>query len=255
MKFNFTSSVSKRAAYASVIGGAFFMILAACTLLTSLPFNWLAVSQSREAAGFWPNAFQALSQASLACGGWLLVFAGLLLAGYQASRGWMLDAMQELDEDEGGNEQGDAKSQIADASNKLSAEVNIYAAARQYLSRLRSQKDQSKYEALKHARRRIAHFWRRMARLVDFGVLTEDEVLDSFEPDILELLEPFETIVAEDIRDLTQPKPWPAMRFYIAWLRRKGEQQKAAEWQATLPARPKLYSEYKSGGDKQASAS
>lgn len=250
MKLSLNATIAKRAAYTALVLGALLMVVAACTLSTSFLIALLASSPDTMLLSLWPNSLQSFSQASLTCGGWLLVFAGLLLAGGQITRSRTLDAFKQLLDEANSSEQGEATNQIAEAFNKLNPGGNLYAAARQYLSKLGNQKDRGKYAALNHARRRIEQFWFRAAKLVELGLLTEEELLDTFEPDSLEMLEPFETIANEDIRDLTTPKPWPAMRFYIAWLRRKGEHQKAAEWQATLPARPTLYAEYRAGSEK-----
>jgi hypothetical protein len=250
MTFNLNANTARRIATAALLGGALLMALAVCALAAWFPASLSAATQSRDAATFWPDTLQTLWQASLTCGGWLLVFAGLLLAGHQAARSRMLEALRQLFDEARSSDHAEARRQVAEAFGKLGSGVNVYAAARQTLAKLRGQKDQSKNEALKQARLAVAHFWMRAARLVEMGVLTEEEVLDGFEPDILEMLEPFETIAAEEAGALTPPRPWPAMKFYTAWLKRRGEPHKAAEWQASLPARPKLYADSRSTGEK-----
>jgi hypothetical protein len=222
MKFNFDAGMAKRTASAAAAAGVLLLALAACALLAWVPAGLSAASQSRDASLFWPEAIQALSQAALACGGWLLVFAGLLLAGTLVARSRMLESLRQLHDEARSGEYAAARIQVMEAYGRLSSGTNVYAAARQALTKLRGQKDQSKNEAFKQARLVLDHFWFRAAKLVEMGVLTEEEVLRTAEPDVLEMLEPFETAALEDLGSLTLPKPWPAMKFYIAWLKRGG---------------------------------
>jgi hypothetical protein len=232
----------KRGGYLSLIFAILLLTGAICFLCSGTALPWLVSSQQSVAKDFQQTLLN-VSNAFLTCGGWFLAFAGLLFAGHQASRGWMLDVLQRLHVDEGSREQGEAKRLIAEASKALGSNENPYSGARNYLDRLAN--DRSKLNEFQDARRRLAHFWLRAAKLIEWGVLSKRELFDNFELDIVVKLEPFETITAEDFRDLSKPKPWPAMELYIDWLKQRKDVQQAEEWRPTLPARPDLYQEYR----------
>lgn len=220
-----------------------FLAPAGCCLL-SVYMPWYLTA-------FEPGETSEVVKIFITLTGLALTFAGLLLAGQRAWRGWMLDALLKLHEDEGNPEQGKAKRLIADAADKCQPAENPYTHAQKHFASLGKGTEES--NEFDDARRRLAHFWLRAVKLVHWGVLGERELFNNFEPDILEKLEPFETIVAEEFRDLSEPKPWSAMELYIAWLKRKGEHRKAKEWKPTIPARPQLYQQYRAscGNEKQ----
>jgi hypothetical protein len=180
-----------------------------------------------------------LADLLMASGGWALAFTGILLAGEQALRGLIFGALSKLHEDEADPEQLKAKQLVWRASQQPGySSDNLYSYFRQYVNAL----SDPKQDELDKARRRMTHFWYRAARLMELGILTPDEIFASVgPPDVVEVLEPLEAILAERINPNWKPRPWPPIKMLITWYEQQGHLEKARELQPQLPARPALY--------------
>lgn len=168
-----------------------------------------------------------------------LVAYGINRAGQRVARGRMITELLKLHEAEADPEQGDARRAISSRSYHWLESSNGYRVVR---DKFPSWVARSWYKEFDAGRRRLTHFWFRAALLVDQGVLRKEELFSSFDLACVEVLEPLETILAEDIAEQRlEKRDWLPMKLYIAWLNWKGETDKAKEFTPTLPARWDLY--------------
>jgi hypothetical protein len=187
----------------------------------------------------WLSAYQSkphdLIGTLVSLAGWLLALAGLLQAGKEAKRGLTFTALLKLHDEEGADEQAEAKKLVWQAAPPGDYSGNPYSFVRKYVRNLPSERR----EKLNWARRRLTSFWYNAARLVELGTLTVDDIFKSVgPPDIVVILEPLEAIQAESINPAWQPRDWPPMRLFTSWLKK---QKDSDMWGLQLPARPELY--------------
>jgi hypothetical protein len=215
-----------------IVIAAGLVLFAAWIGVTGAKPDWVKAYSSDEA--------DALAESLLTVAGWLLALAGLLAAGRSALRGLTFNAVSKLHDDEADPAQAEAKATLRAAARPKGSESNPYSHVREHVRKLKETETDSK--RLDEARRRLTHFWYRAARLVDLGVLTLDDVIESVgPPDIIEILEPLEAITAENIDPDWKAHPWPPMKLFIAWQKKRGHSADVRQWQAQVPARSDLY--------------
>jgi hypothetical protein len=199
--------------------------------VTNSPLSFIKAYQATSASSFLVPLVTLL--VSLGVG--LFTLAGLLLASVNVKWGLSFQSVVKLQEDEGADQQAEAKKLVFDALKKAhppNTSSNVYSDVRQYIKNLNNG-EPKEYEALDKARRHLTTFWYKAAILADLGVIKREDIFYNVGPphDILNILEPLEAIHIELFTGhRCEQRLWPPMRLVAYWYNSGLHKANSMQW-------------------------